>query len=85
MKGSPLDKELIRYYEETFGMLSTQGWAYLLEDFQKIKESVNTMSGVTNVEELYFRKGQLDIIELILNRKKTCEQVYEELKDEQIL
>ena len=80
-----MDKDLEKYYSETFGMLSTQGWAYLLEDFQKIKESVNTMSGVTNVEELYFRKGQLDIIELILNRKKTCEQVYEELKDEQIL
>ena len=79
------DLDLQRYYEESFSMFTTDGWKYLIEDFQKIKDSVDTLSGVTNVEELYFRKGQLEILSLILKRKEMCVEVYEGLKDEKIL
>lgn len=80
-----MDKELEQYYEETFGMMATQGWQYLLEDFTKLKDAVNDLSTVSTSEELHFRKGQLDILQLVLKRKETCEKVYEELQSEQIL
>lgn len=79
------DLELQKYYESSFDLFASDGWRYLIEDFQKIKDSVDTLSGVTNVEELYFRKGQLEILSLILKRKEMCTEVYEGLKDEQIL
>lgn len=79
------DLDLQKYYESSFDMFASEGWRYLIEDFQKIKDSVDTLSGVTNVEELYFRKGQLEILSLILKRKEMCVEVYEGLKDEQIL
>ena len=63
-------------------MMSTQGWADLLEDLQKLKDSLNNLSLVTDTQDLYFRKGQIDILDLILKRKDTCEQVYEELQNE---
>ena len=63
-------------------MMSTQGWADLLEDLQKLKDSLNNLSLVTDTQDLYFRKGQIDILDLILKRKDTCEQVYEELENE---
>lgn len=84
-KGSPLEQNLQKYYESSFDLFSSDGWAYLIEDFQKIKDSVDTLSSVTNVEELYFRKGQLDILTLILKRKEMFTEVYEGLKDETIL
>jgi hypothetical protein len=62
--------------------MSTQGWADLLEDLQKLKDSLNNLSLVTDTQDLYFRKGQIDILDLILKRKDTCEQVYEELENE---
>lgn len=63
-------------------MMATQGWADLLEDLQKLKDSLNNLSLVTDTQDLYFRKGQIDILDLILKRKDTCEQVYEELQNE---
>lgn len=63
-------------------MMATQGWTDLLEDLQKLKDSLNNLSLVTDTQDLYFRKGQIDILDLILKRKDTCEQVYEELQNE---
>lgn len=74
-----MDKELAKYYENAFSMMSTQGWADLVEDFANLKEKVNDLSTVSEPNELYFRKGQLDILGLILQRREMCEQVYEEL------
>jgi hypothetical protein len=73
---------LQKYYEESFNMMATQGWADLMEDLNKLKDSLNNLSQVTDTQELFFRKGQLDILDLILKRKDTCEQVYEELENE---
>lgn len=73
---------LQKYYEEAFNMMSTQGWADLMEDFTKLKDSLNNLSLVTDTQDLFFRKGQIDILDLILKRKDTCEQVYEELQNE---
>ena len=72
--------DLQRYYEETFNTMSTKGWEYLIEDFEEIKVSLNDLSTVTDTQSLYFRKGQLDILELVLGRKAVCEKVYEELQ-----
>ena len=63
-------------------MMATQGWTDLLEDLNKLKDSLNNLSLVTDTQDLYFRKGQIDILDLILKRKDTCEQVYEELENE---
>jgi hypothetical protein len=72
--------DLQKYYEETFSTMSTKGWEYLIEDFEEIKASLNDLSTVTDTQSLYFRKGQLDILELVLGRKATCEKVFEELQ-----
>jgi hypothetical protein len=72
--------DLQKYYEETFNTMSTKGWEFLIEDFEEIKASLNDLSTVTDTQSLYFRKGQLDILELVLGRKAVCEKVFEELQ-----
>jgi len=74
-----MDKELQEYYENTFSMMSTKGWAHLIEDFTILREKINDLSTVSEPNELYFRKGQLDILGLILQRREMCAKVYEEL------
>lgn len=74
--------DLQKYYEESFNMMSTQGWADMMEDLHKLKASINNITLTTDTHDLFFRKGQLDILDLILNRKESCEKVYEELSDE---
>lgn len=63
-------------------MMATQGWADLMDDLNKLKDSLNNLSLVTDTQDLFFRKGQIDILDLLLKRKDTCEQVYEELQNE---
>ena len=74
--------DLQKYYEETFNTMSTKGWEFLIEDFEEIKASLNDLSTVTDTQSLYFRQGQLDILELVLGRKAVCEKVFEDLQNE---
>ena len=54
-----------------------------MEDFQALKASLNDLSTVTDTQDLYFRKGQLDILNLVLQRREICEKAYEELQHEE--
>ena len=75
--------DLQKYYEDQFSMMATQGWRDIVEDFTRLKASINDITLTTDTQDLFFRKGQLDILDLILKRKDTCEKVYEELLNEE--
>lgn len=74
--------ELQKYYEDSFSMMATEGWKSLMEDLKKVEESLVNVRTVKDEQSLHYRLGQLDILDLILKRKETCEQVYEELLNE---
>jgi len=77
-----LSQELQTYYEESFSTMATQGWTFLMEDLEKLKQQVENIRTVEDAHKLYYRQGQLDILDLMLNRKKTCEEVFEQLQGE---
>ena len=74
-----MEKELQEYYDNAFDMMASKGWKDLLEDFDKLKTNINDVTLTTDTQDLFFRKGQLDILDLILKRKEACEKVYEDL------
>ena len=63
-------------------MMSTEGWKYLIEDLKELEANLVNVRTVKDDQSLNYRLGQLDILDLILNRKKTCEDVYEQLQQE---
>lgn len=73
------DKELTEYYEEQFSMFSTKGWRDFIEDQQTLFDAIDDLSTVENEQTLWFRKGQLDILNLILDRAKTYEAAWMDL------
>ena len=77
-----MDKELAQYYEETFSTMSNLGWKYLIEDLKELEKNLDNVRTVKDEHSLNYRLGQLDILDLILNRKKTCEEIYEQLNSE---
>ena len=77
-----MNQELQKYYEETFNTMSTEGWKYLIEDLKELEANLVNVRTVKDEHSLNYRLGQLDILDLILNRKKTCEDVYEQLQQE---
>jgi len=77
-----MSPELQKYYEETFSMIATEGWKFFVEDMENLRETVDSVSNTLNAEDLFFKKGQLDILTLILTRKKICEESYNQLTGE---
>lgn len=77
-----MDKALQQYYEERFNMMATQGWQDLLEDAHKMIETYDNVSAIETIENLHFKKGQLDILRWLVSLKQTSEEVFKELEDE---
>lgn len=73
------DQELQQYYEESFDCFASKGWTFFIEDMENLNTALDDLSSVEDIENLYFRKGQLDIIKLILNRKNDFENAWSEL------
>lgn len=74
--------DLQKYYEDIFNMMATDGWQSLIEDFKELEKNLVNVRTVKDEQSLNYRLGQLDILDLILKRKETCEKVYEELLNE---
>ena len=74
--------DLQKYYEERFSMFSQQGWLDLMEDVDKMLDSLNNISTIEDGNALQFRKGELSILLWLRNLKQISERAYEELSAE---
>lgn len=81
----PIDKELQKYYEDRFAMMSTKGWKDFIEDTQNLFNQYNQIISTDTLEEYHKRKGQLDILQWILSLQSVSEQSYEDLQNEEII
>lgn len=73
-------KELEQYYEARFDMMAGKGWSDLIDDVQKMYDARNHVLGVQSEQDLYFKKGQLDVLQWLLTLKQSSEEVFEQLK-----
>ena len=74
------DRNLQHYYESMESMFATPGWKYLTEDLTKIYDIAHTIEGVETMEQLQFRRGQIDILKLIAGQPAVISAAYEMLK-----
>ncbi len=77
-----MDKELQEYYEARFDMMSTKGYKDLLTDVEVMIEERNNLMATQSLEDLNFRKGQLDVLHWIRTLKKLSEEAWEQLNNE---
>lgn len=74
--------ELQKYYEARFDMMASQGWKDLIEDIQAMATAYDKVERIKEVEDLYFTKGQLDILNWVINLQETSSEAYKELSNE---
>ena len=79
-----MSPELEKYYSERFSMMSTQGWADLMEDVDKIIEPLNNISTIVDEKALQFRKGELSILIWLKNLKQVSERAFEDLDEKNV-
>lgn len=59
--------EFETYYNAVMDMLSSDGWKYLISDLTKNSVNINAVEFTKDAEDLYFRKGQLNVMANLLN------------------
>jgi len=78
-----MQKELQDYYENRFSMMATQGWVDLIEDLEIMIKATDTLAGVDSEQQLYFKKGEMSILNWIKNLRDASAEVYEQLQKEE--
>ena len=56
---------VLKRFEDARSMFVTQGWKDLVEVLQEYEDAI-TIDRVHNVEDLFYQKGRLEVIRLLL-------------------
>ena len=59
--------ETEKYFRDLNDMFRSEGWKSLLGDIQASADTVNSIEGTRDEQDLFFRKGQLAVMNNILN------------------
>lgn len=76
-----LEPELQEYYDQCFATMATPGWKYLVEDAQRMRDEYDRVQSILGNEHLWLRKGQLDILDWVINAKPRMEAAYRQLTE----
>jgi hypothetical protein len=78
-----MQKELQDYYEHRFSMMATKGWQDLLEDLEIMIKATDTLAGIETEQQLYFKKGEMSILNWLKNLRDASAEVYDQLQAEE--
>ena len=78
-----MKKEIQKYYEDRFAMMATQGWKDLIEDVETMLVATDNLGGISTIEQLHFRKGEVSVMNWIKNLRDASGEVYERLQEEE--
>ena len=74
-----IDQETEQYYNKYFDLFRTPGWKQLIEELKQNALVINSVEATKDKNDLYVRKGQLNVLAYILNFETTTNNNYEEL------
>ena len=74
-----LDTETQQYYDNYFNLFQTDGWKQLIKELQQNALVINSVEATKDSNDLYMRKGQINVLAYILNLESTTNANYEEL------
>ena len=73
-----MDQETQTYYDNYFSLFLTDGWKQLVQDFNTNAVQINSVEATKDSDDLYFRKGQLNVLAHLLNMETIVNTNYEE-------
>ena len=74
-----MDQETQQYYDNYFTLFSTDGWKQLIEELKQNALVINSVEAAKDANDLYMRKGQINVLAYILNLESTTNANYDEL------
>ena len=79
-----IDKETEEYYNKYFDLFTTDGWKQLIEELRQNALAINSVEATKDSDDLYIRKGQLNVLAYLLNLESTVNNNFEELQKEDV-
>lgn len=73
-----LTKEEDEYYNNYFDMFNSKGWQQLVEELNVNLVNVNSVQSTKDVDDMYFRKGQLNVLNSIVNLDDSIDAAYKD-------
>ena len=62
-----MDQETQEYYDNYFSLFITDGWKQLIKEFANNAVQINSVEATKDVNDMFFRKGQLNVLAHLLN------------------
>ena len=83
-----MNQELETYFDNYFAMFRSECWKQLISDLRGNVENINSVELTEDVNNLYFRKGQLAILGTLFNLEtqidSSQQQALESKEDEDV-
>ena len=79
-----MDKETEEYYNKYFDLFTNDGWKQLIEELRQNAFAINSVEATKDSNDLYIRKGQLNVLAYLLNFESTVNNNFDELKKEDV-
>lgn len=73
-----MEREEEKHYQALKDTFRTEGWKLLMEELKNNALQINSVEVTKDNEDLYFRKGQLNILAFMLNMESTVEHYVNE-------
>ena len=77
-----MDQETQQYYDAYFSLFITDGWKQLVKEFTVNALQINNIEATKDVDDMNFRKGQLNILAHLLNLETIVNTNYEQASKE---
>ena len=79
-----MEKETEKHYEALVDMFATEGWKMFTDELRNNAVQINSVEATKDKNDLYFRKGQLNVISFMLNMESTVEHLINEDSDDSL-
>ena len=73
------DIELKDFYERRFDLFLQESWKDLIEDLEELSKTTGDITRCEDLSDLWYKRGQLDIINYLINLEELTKQSYGEL------
>ena len=74
--------ELETYYNTYFDLFRTDGWKQLIEELSNNAAVINSVEATKDNDDLYLRKGQLNVLAHVINLETIITNAFEDLNRE---
>ena len=78
-----MDKETQDYFDRYFDLFASHGWKQFIEDMEDNRTLMSDLLTIKDANDLYYRKGQLEVLNRIVNFQLAIENAYEEVTNEE--